>query len=83
MMTRTRYRNKFLRNRSAESRDHLNKQRNCYVHIMTKSNIEYYGNLNQENATANKTFRKTVKPFLSSKTTNQSQIIPSRQFTEK
>ena len=83
MMTRTRYRNKFLRNRSAESRDHLNKQCNCYVHIITKSNIEYYGNLNQENATANKTFRKTVKPFLSSKTTNQSQIIPSRQFTEK
>ena len=44
------------------------------MHLVRKLKREYYGNLNEKNVTDNKTFWKTVKLFLSSKTTNHSKI---------
>ena len=74
IMKRTRLRNKFLINRSPGNRENFNKQRNYCVHLVRKSKREYYGNLNEKNVTYNKTFWKTAKPFLSSKTRNHSKI---------
>ena len=74
IMKRTRLRNKFLRNKSPEKRENFNKQRNYCVHLVSKSKREYYGNLNEKNVIDNKTSCKTVKPFLSNKTTNHSKI---------
>ena len=74
IMTRTRLRNKFLRNRTTKNREIFNKQRNYCVHLVRKSKRECYGDLNEKNVTDNKTFWKTVKPFLSSKKTNHSKI---------
>ena len=42
------------------------------MHLVRKSKREYYGNLNENNVTDNKTFWKTGESFLSSKTTNHS-----------
>ena len=74
IIKRTRLRNKFLRNKSPGNRENFNKQRNYCVHLVRKSRREYYGNLNEKNVIDNKIFWKTVKPFLSSKTTNDSKI---------
>ena len=41
---------------------------------MSKSEKEYYCNLNEKSVIDSKTFWKTVKPFPSSKTTNHSKI---------
>ena len=54
--------NKF-KNRSHENRENFNKQRNYCVQLVRKSKREYYGDFNEENATDNKTFWKTVKLF--------------------
>ena len=74
IMKRTRSRNKFLRNKSPENRENFNKQRNYCVHLVRKSEKEYYGNPNEKNVRDKKTLWKTVKPFLSNKTTNHSKI---------
>ena len=74
IMKRTKLRNTFLRNKSPENRENFNKQRNYCVHLVRKSKREYYGNLNETNVTDNNTFWKTMKPFLSSKTTKISRI---------
>ena len=71
IMKRNRLRNKFLRNKNPENRDNFNKQR---VPLLWKPKREYYDNLNEKNITDNNTFWKTVKPFLSSKTTNHCKI---------
>ena len=55
--------------------DNFYKQRNYYVHFVRKSKREYYGNLNEKNVTDNKTFCKSVKSCLSSKTTDHSKKL--------
>ena len=75
IMTRTRLRSKFLRNRSAENRENFNKQCNYCVHLVSKSKREHRDNLNRKNVANNKNFWKTVKPFLFSKATSRSKII--------
>ena len=75
IMIRTKMGNKF-KNRSHENRENFNKQRNYCVQLVRKSKREYYGDFNEENATDNKTFWKTVKLFFFflSKTTIHSKI---------
>ena len=74
IVIRTKMGNKF-KNRSHENRENFNKQRNYCVQLVRKSKREYYGNLNEENVTDNKTFWKTVKLFFFlSKTTIHSKI---------
>ena len=66
-MTRSRLRNRFLKNRREENRKLFCKQRNNYVSLLRKSKKDYFENLNEKNITDNKRFWNTVKPFLSKK----------------
>ena len=69
-MHRTRIYNKYLRNKTDKSKRKYTKQRNYCVSLLRKSKREYDVNLDVKNITDNKTFSKTVKPFLSDKATS-------------
>ena len=74
IMHRTRLRNNFLRNRSDENKRKYSKQQNYCVSLLRKTKKNYYSNLNEKKITDNKTFWKTVKPFLSDKTPSDEKI---------
>ena len=65
IMTRTRLRNRFLKNRTEE---------NYCVSLLRKVKNEYYSNLNEKDVTDNKMFWKIVKPFFSDKVTSSEKI---------
>ena len=67
IMTRTRLRNRFLKNRSNRNRDLFRQQRNSCLSLLRKSKKDYFSNLNEKQITDNKRFWKIVKPFLSNK----------------
>ena len=67
IMVRSRLRNKFLKERTAFSREAYNKQRNFCVKLIRESKIKYFGNLNVKDITDNKKFWKTVGSNFSSK----------------
>ena len=67
IMTRTRLRNRFLKNRSTRNRDLFRKQKNLCVSLLRKPKKDYFSNLNEKQTTDNKRFWKTVKPFLLNK----------------
>ena len=56
IMTRTRLRNRFLKNRSNRNRDLFRKQRNLCVSLLRKSKKDYFSNLNEKKITDNKRF---------------------------
>ena len=60
LMVRSRLRNKFLKEKTAFSRETYDKQRKYCVKLIRKSIIKYFGNLNVKNITENKKFWKTV-----------------------
>ena len=66
-MKRSRLRNKFLNTRSDLDRKAHNKQRN-YVGSLLRKEKKIYSNLNTNILTKNRTFCKTVEPFLTDKT---------------
>ena len=53
VMDRTRLRNKFLKNRTAENKLAYNRQRNYCVSLTRKSKRDYYNNLDNRNVTDN------------------------------
>ena len=65
IMKRSRLRNKFLNTKSDIDRKAYNKQRNLCVSLIRieKKNF-FFSNINTSDITDNKTFWKTVKPFL-------------------
>ena len=73
-MTRTKLRNIFLQNKSEENRIRYTRQRNFCVSLLRKTKKKYYGNLNEKSVIDNKSFWKTVKPFLSDKTHTKDKI---------
>ena len=73
-MHRTRFRNKYLRNKTVENKRKYTKQRNYCVSLLRKSKREYDINLDVKNITDNKTFWRAVKPFLSDKATSTQKI---------
>ena len=75
IMDRTRFRNKFFKNRNDENRKKYSKQRNYCVSLLRKTKKHYYGDLNEKNILDNKKFWKTVKPFLSDKCPLDEKII--------
>ena len=75
IMARTRFKNKFLKNRNDENRKKYSKQRNYRVSLLRKTKKQYYGDLNEKNVLDNKKFCKTVKPFLSDKFPLNEKII--------
>ena len=62
IMTRSRVRNKFLKNPNNKNRGIYNKQRNYRVNLLRKRKKEYYKNLDINKIT-DKQFWKTAKPF--------------------
>ena len=73
-MKGSRLRNKFLNTRSDLDRKAYNKQRNYVVSLLRKEKEKFWSNLNTNILTENRTFRKTVKPFLTDKTNKTSRI---------
>ena len=74
IMKRSRLRNKFLNTRSDLDRKAYNKQRNYVVSLLRKEKKQFYSNLNTNILAENRTFWKTVKPFLTDKTNKTSRI---------
>ena len=64
-MKRTKLRNKSLKERTDESKKRYTSQRNYCVSLLKKTKKNYYNSLNEKDASDNKPFWKTVKPFLS------------------
>ena len=72
-MQRTKLRNKFLNDPSAEDKLSYNKQRNWCVSILRKEMKKYFANLNEKDD-RDKIFWQTIKPFLSEKTKSRERI---------
>ena len=73
IMTRARLRKIFLKDRYEENKTKYSKQRSYCVSLLRKSKSECFGNLNEKKKkkiSDNKTFWKTIKPFLSDKITS-------------
>ena len=67
IMTRTRLRNRFLKNRSNRNGNLFRKQRNLCVSLLRRSKKDYFSKPNEKQITDNKRFWETVKSFLSNK----------------
>ena len=74
MMTRSRLKNKYLKDKTEENRLLYTQQRNRCVSLLRKTKVNYYGNLNVKDITDNKKIRKTVKPFLPDKSKTSDKI---------
>ena len=69
IMKRSRLRNKFLNTKSDIDRKAYNKQRNYVVSLLRNEKKNFYSSLDTKAVIDNRTFWKTVKPFLSEKVT--------------
>ena len=74
IMTRSRLRNKYLKNRNEENRAIYVKQRNYCVSLLPKSKKKYYENLDERNLMDNKLFWKKIKPSFSDKIVTRDRI---------
>ena len=75
IMKRIKLRNKFLKERIDESKKRYTSQRNYLASLLKKTKKNYYNSLNEKDVSDNKTFWKTVKPFLSDKIVSKEQIL--------
>ena len=78
IVSRSRLRNKYLKNRNKESTAIYVKQRNC-VSLLRKSKKKYYENLDERNLMDDKLFWKTIKPSFSDEIVTRNRI----HLTEK
>ena len=67
IMKRTKFRHKCLKERTDESKKRYTLQQNYCVSLLEKTKKNYYDSLNEKDVSDNKTFWKTMKPFLSDK----------------
>ena len=76
IMTRTKLRNKFQKNRTEGNWRPYTRQRNYCLLLLYFKNFtrEFYGNINEKDVTDNKTFWKTMKPLPSDGTVTQSKL---------
>ena len=74
VMTRSRFRNKYLLNRTPENKFNFTQQRNFCVNLLRKIKREYYNSLNINKITDNKKFWKSVKPSFTDKINTNEQI---------
>ena len=63
IMTRTRLRNNFLKDRSEENKRKYSKQCNYYVSLQQKLESEYFAILNEKKSAITKHFGKPLSPF--------------------
>ena len=73
-MHRSRFRNKFLRERTKESNIAYNKQRNISVSLLRKTKRDYFANLDTKIMKDNRKFWKTVNPLFSEKSQSKDSI---------
>ena len=64
VMTRSRLRSKFLKNKTQSNKTANKKQRNYCVSLFRKKKKSFFENLDTKNITDNKKIWKTGKPFL-------------------
>ena len=74
-MLRSRLRNKYNEERTAENWNNFRKQRNSCVKLFRKEKRNYYNSLDISLVTDNKKFWKTVKPFFSDRSQSQNKIV--------
>ena len=74
IMKKSRLRNKFLNTKSDIDRKAYNKQHNYVVGLLRNEKNSFYSNLDTKVVIDNRTFWKTVKPFLSEKVTKHAKI---------
>ena len=74
-MNRSRCKNAFYKNRTAENWEKYRKFRNDCVKLTKKVKKEYFENLNLNSITDNKKFWKSVKPNFTNKTKKNEKII--------
>ena len=75
IMKRSRYRNKFLKDKSQTSRENYKIQRNLCKKLLRKTKKSYFESLNTKKITDNRTFWKTVVPLFTDKTSRSEKII--------
>ena len=82
IMTRTRPRNNFLKDRNEKNKKKYSKQHNYWASPLRKSKLDYLGNLNKKNINDNKSFWKAIKPFLSYKvrSTNKMTLLDKEEI---
>ena len=74
-MTRTRLRNRFVKQPTQMNRLVYKKQRNYCVSLMHQGKKQYYGSLNVNHITDNKNFWRVVKPNFSNKILGTNRVI--------
>ena len=74
IVTRSRLRNRYLKEKSADSKIAYEKQRNYYVNLLRRTKKKYLANINISSTTDNKKFMKTVKPPFSDKISHKETI---------
>ena len=74
-MLRTRLKNRYNKNKATDNWDAYRRQRNFCVKLSHKTKRDFYNQLDISELTDNKKFWKTVKPFISDKSSSKSRII--------
>ena len=75
IMKKSRYRNKFLKDKSQTSRENYKIQRKLCKKVLRKTKKSYFESLNTKNITDNRTFWKTVVPLFKNKVSRGEKII--------
>ena len=75
VMTRSRLRNKYNKNRTYENWSNYKKQCNIYTSILKKTKSDYFNNIDIKNITDNKRFGTSVKPLFTDKSKTCNSII--------
>ena len=74
IMTRSKLKNIYNRNKTVDAKSDYNKQRNFCTNLLRKTKLSYFQRLNPSSITDNKLFWKTVKPVFSDKVKSQDAI---------
>ena len=75
IMKRTKLGNNYLKNKCDANRKAYNGQRNLCVSFVRKAKLDYYNRFNHKKVSDNKTFWKTVNPFLTDIGVNHDRIL--------
>ena len=81
IMRRSQLENKYRKQRTRQNKTLCKKQKNLCSRFYKKERVKYFANLDIKKITDNKTFWKTIKPFLSNKSTNSGKILLSENET--
>ena len=75
IMLRSKFRNRFLKEKTEEFKSLYNKQRNICVSLLRKTKINYYEQVENKIVTNNRKFWKVVSPLFSEKALRKESII--------